>query len=133
MVFCFFSTAFAQMLEVTAKVGDVATLPCSYEMPADKSLTFFNVYWQKHVNDYESDLVVKSYTNGKEDLQYPAYVNRTRVDPQNFTLWISSVKVADEGRYRCIVILKDNKEHENVLYLSVVGKWLTALISIATL
>ncbi|XP_048350016.1 T-lymphocyte activation antigen CD80 [Sphaerodactylus townsendi] len=104
-----------QMTEVKAKVGGVAVLPCDNNIHSDNPLKHYNVYWQKVIGKNKTDQVAISYWKGREDAKHPNYQYRTTMDLQNFTLWISSVKVSDEGRYKCIIL----EEGTNSIYLSV--------------
>ncbi|XP_053165399.1 T-lymphocyte activation antigen CD80-like [Hemicordylus capensis] len=109
-------------MEVTAKAGDLAMLPCSLKIPPGKSLKDYNVYWQKPVPKNGNELVVIGYHYGQErpDWTDLVYQNRTTMDQRNFTLWISPVKVSDQGQYKCL-ILNPEKNYEAHLKLSVVA------------
>ncbi|KAL8190700.1 UNVERIFIED_CONTAM: hypothetical protein K2H54_059519 [Gekko kuhli] len=117
---CLRTQGIAQMTVVKAKVGEVATLPCVNNIRLDKPLERYNVYWQKVVGPGQTDQVVISYWNGQEDRKDPNYEKRTTMDQQNLTVWISSVKMSDEGIYKCIIL--NNTTYHSQLYLSVVGK-----------
>ncbi|XP_061483989.1 T-lymphocyte activation antigen CD80 isoform X2 [Rhineura floridana] len=107
-------------VQITAKVGNVATLPCNYKM--EEPLTSYMIYWQKTVHAGVSDLVVIAYSHGNEtSSRNILYLNRTRMDEKNLTLWISSVKVSDEGEYKCVIILHENHIRNEHVYLSVEG------------
>ena len=47
--------------------------------------------------------VVLAYAGEKKINEHPRYVNRTKLDFENLTLWISSVEILDSGPYQCIV------------------------------
>ncbi|XP_060091262.1 T-lymphocyte activation antigen CD80 [Heteronotia binoei] len=111
------TTGIVQMIQVKAKVGEVATLPCDNDIHLDNPLKHYDVYWQKDVGSDKTDQVVIAYWKGKEEKKDPHFSNRTTMDQQNFTLWISSVKVSDEGKYKCIILHHKCTE----LYLSVVA------------
>ncbi|XP_054830399.1 T-lymphocyte activation antigen CD80 [Eublepharis macularius] len=108
-----------QMTTVKAKVGEVAALPCKHNIHLDNPLKYYNVYWQKVIGYDKRDHVALSYWQGKEDTKHPDYQNRTKMDQQNFTLWISPVKVSDEGKYKCIIL--SNSTDFSALNLSVVA------------
>lgn len=110
------------MKDVIAKVGEVATLPCDYNIPEDNPLKHYTVYWQKYIGSGLLDKVAIAYHEGKEDKKDPYYQHRTTMDQRNFTLWISSVKVSDEGQYTCYIFKNGSKIHHTDLHLSVVGK-----------
>nr|XP_056714174.1 T-lymphocyte activation antigen CD80 [Euleptes europaea] len=117
-----------QMTEVKAKVGGVAKLPCGYNIHSDNPLKRYGVYWQKFVGKGQTDQVALSYWEGKKDKIDPIYQNRTTMDQRNLTLWISSVKVSDEGKYTCL-ILKDPL-YRRELYLSVEADFSNPIINV---
>ncbi|XP_044298443.1 T-lymphocyte activation antigen CD86 isoform X1 [Varanus komodoensis] len=110
------------ILPMTAEVGDEVKLPCKFKIPSHTSLKSYIVYWQKHIEG-RKDLVAIAYKDGKEmsDSKDPYYINRTRMNEQNFTLFISSVKVSDKGTYKCIIILESDKISETYVSLSVIA------------
>lgn len=81
-----------------SKVGEKVGLPCCYKIPSSESLQNYRVYWQMNVTD-----VVLAYAGEKKINEHPRYVNRTKLDFENLTLWISSVEILDSGPYQCIV------------------------------
>ncbi|XP_010719871.1 T-lymphocyte activation antigen CD80 isoform X1 [Meleagris gallopavo] len=81
-----------------SKVGEKVGLPCCYKIPSSESLQNYRVYWQMNVTD-----VVLAYSGGEKILENPRYVNRTKLDFENLTLWISGVEILDSGPYQCIV------------------------------
>ncbi|NWU65919.1 CD80 protein, partial [Pterocles burchelli] len=83
---------------VKSKVGEKVGLPCCHEIPSSESLHNYRVYWQKNTTE-----VVLAYAEGKKISQNEHYDNRTGFDDRNFTLWISPVKILDNGTYQCVV------------------------------
>ncbi|XP_042722353.1 T-lymphocyte activation antigen CD80 [Lagopus leucura] len=81
-----------------SKVGEKVGLPCCYKIPSSESLQNYRVYWQMNVTD-----VVLAYSGVQKILEHPRYVNRTKLDFENLTLWISGVEILDSGPYQCIV------------------------------
>ncbi|NWT15576.1 CD80 protein, partial [Vireo altiloquus] len=83
---------------VKSKVGEKVILPCCYEIPSSESLHKYRVYWQKNITD-----VVLAYSEGKVISRHERYRNRSEMDHQNLTLWISPVEILDNGSYHCVV------------------------------
>ncbi|NXT20615.1 CD80 protein, partial [Syrrhaptes paradoxus] len=83
---------------VKSKVGEKVGLPCCYEIPSSESLHNYRVYWQKNTTE-----VVLAYAEGKKISKNDLYDNRTGFDDRNLTLWISPVKILDNGPYQCVV------------------------------
>lgn len=108
------------MKTVKAKVGEIATLPCEYNPYLNNPPKHFIVYWQRFIGFGQTDQVAISYWHGKRDREDEHFTNRTTMDELNFTLWISPVKVSDEGKYKCIILNETARSTE--LDLSVVGK-----------
>ncbi|NXY04221.1 CD80 protein, partial [Pteruthius melanotis] len=79
---------------VKSKVGEKVSLPCCLKIPSSESLHRYRVYWQKNITD-----VVLAYSEGKMISKQ----NRTEMDLQNLTLWISPVEILDNGSYQCVV------------------------------
>ncbi|XP_062983772.1 T-lymphocyte activation antigen CD86-like, partial [Elgaria multicarinata webbii] len=111
-------------IQRTAEVGKEAKLPCEYKIPAGQSLKSYIIYWQKPA-DGKPDLVAIAYKNGQKIISStdPSYVNRTTMNEQDLTLSISSVKVSDIGKYKCIIILKTDKISETCVSLSVMANY----------
>ncbi|XP_033002258.1 T-lymphocyte activation antigen CD80 [Lacerta agilis] len=117
-------------VQVTAKVGDVATLPCNYKM--QQPLASYMIYWQKYVGPAISDLVVIAYSNGKENtVKDIHFQNRTKMDVKTLTLWISSVNVSDEGKYRCIILLNGEHKGDKWVHLSVSADYRKPVIHVS--
>ncbi|NXS77746.1 CD80 protein, partial [Erpornis zantholeuca] len=83
---------------VKSKVGEKVILPCCHRIPSSESLHKYRVYWQKNITD-----VVLAYSEGKMISKDKRYQNRTEMDRQNLTLWISPVEILDNGSYHCVV------------------------------
>ncbi|XP_015735115.1 T-lymphocyte activation antigen CD80 isoform X2 [Coturnix japonica] len=83
---------------VKSKVGEEVSLPCCYKIPSSESLQNYRVYWQMNITD-----VVLAYSGGKKIDEHLRYVNRTKLDFENLTLWISGVEILDSGTYQCVV------------------------------
>ncbi|NWI56261.1 CD80 protein, partial [Calyptomena viridis] len=83
---------------VKSKVGEKVSLPCCHKIPSSESLHNYRVYWQKNITD-----VVLAYSDGKKICNPERYKNRTEMDPQNLTLWISPMEILDNGTYQCVV------------------------------
>ncbi|XP_065597998.1 T-lymphocyte activation antigen CD80 [Cyrtonyx montezumae] len=81
-----------------SKVGEKVGLPCCYKIPNSESLQNYRVYWQVNVTD-----VVLAYSGGEKIHEHSRYVNRTKLDLKNLTLWIYGVEILDRGPYQCIV------------------------------
>ncbi|OXB76007.1 UNVERIFIED_CONTAM: hypothetical protein H355_016849, partial [Colinus virginianus] len=81
-----------------SKVGEKVGLPCCYKIPNSESLQNYRVYWQMNVTD-----VVLAYSGGEKIHEHSRYVNRTKLDLKNLTLWIYGVEILDGGPYQCIV------------------------------
>ncbi|XP_034972442.2 T-lymphocyte activation antigen CD80 [Zootoca vivipara] len=115
---------------VTAKVGGVATLPCNYKM--QQPLASYRIYWQKYVGPGISDLVVIAYSNGEENtVKDIHFQNRTKMDEKNLTLWISGVNVSDQGKYKCIILLKEEHKGEKWVHLSVSADYRKPVIHVS--
>lgn len=112
----------SQELRVVVQAGDEAKLPCSYKIPRGTPLASYIIYWQKPTNG-QQDLVAMSYKYGKEvELDKDEfYKNRTKLNEQNLTLSIASVKVNESGQYKCVAILPSIIK-ETYTHLSVIGK-----------
>ncbi|NXJ08975.1 CD80 protein, partial [Odontophorus gujanensis] len=81
-----------------SKVGEKVGLPCCYKIPNSESLQNYRVYWQVNVTE-----VVLAYSGGEKIHEHSRYVNRTKLDLKNLTLWIYGVEILDRGPYQCIV------------------------------
>lgn len=114
-VVCMSHTDGNNLLNITTQAGHPAVLPCS--CPSGLSPIFI---WQKVVGEDED--VVNLYHNNKEENQIgQQYQNRTHVNVQtgNCSLVFSSVRLSDDGLYKCYY-RKNPLRHEEV-HLKVTG------------
>ncbi|KAJ6662701.1 hypothetical protein lerEdw1_011341 [Lerista edwardsae] len=120
--------------EVITKVGDVAKLSCTYKMPTSlTSLQAYKpnkIYWQKEEKNKPA-VVAVAYVNNQEELSSKdsLYLNRTKMDEQNFTLSIFPVKVSDRGIYKCIILLNFDVQKTCTVNLSVMADFSEPIIN----
>uniref|UniRef100_A0A6J0V0P9 T-lymphocyte activation antigen CD86-like isoform X1 n=1 Tax=Pogona vitticeps TaxID=103695 RepID=A0A6J0V0P9_9SAUR len=125
--FVFQSGSSDKVQKVIAKLGDEAKLPCNYRIPPGESITNYNIYWQ--TPEKPTPLVVNFYVKDEEDDHIDVrYKNRTKINEQNLTLSIFSVKVSDERTYECIII-KDVLVSKSRVDLSVVADFSKPIIN----
>ncbi|NXC46361.1 CD80 protein, partial [Penelope pileata] len=105
---------------IEAKVGEEVGLPC-YKIPSSDSLENYRVYWQKNTTE-----VVLAYAGTKKISEDKRYINRTKLDTRNLTLWISPVEILDNGPYRCVVQNKQSSPSHQTVYDETMNLLVTA-------
>ncbi|XP_055007040.1 CD276 antigen-like [Boleophthalmus pectinirostris] len=108
-----------EVREVSCALGTNCILPCSFHLSSYSSHPF--IYWLKKPGDE----IVHSYYYQQNQDQDEAYRDRTalfegNIQRGNASLWLSEVKVQDEGEYVCLTgTTTDKQTNKSRIFLSV--------------
>ncbi|XP_029433977.1 T-lymphocyte activation antigen CD80-like [Rhinatrema bivittatum] len=112
--FCFVP-GLGSTVPIQVVINSTAELPCNHNIGPKESLVNYRVYWQKPLYRSMGDMVMFSLNDGKKETEHQdkAYVNRTALHA-NCSLFLSAIRVSDEGIYSCHV----QRREENGVYIS---------------
>ncbi|NXJ81408.1 ICOSL protein, partial [Trogon melanurus] len=136
-VFSFYLLAIALEHKVISKLGDNATLNCTYR-GRELHLNNLRVYWQI-ADDLEQCSVVHALISGQdnESEQCIHFKNRTqlfwdRLEDGDFSLLLLNVSQSDERTYKCVVMQKTEYTkmiHQTEVVLSLAASYSQPILS----